>query len=389
MTKAAPTKKIVERMPILVATMAWEGGMGRFASELTQVLAEGESVTLVAPKMDLEPQVSERIVISQPKREQFFLIRIAVMIKMNFQISFNVWKKLHAHSTFLLIDLHPFIPFSFLPALIASFKGAKVSLNLHDFYAHRMRYPYGFHWLEKSLRRWIYRRFDQIFAMTDVQVSRLSSEAKVAPSRITRIDHGPFVVEGILPPSANENATIMLFGAVRANKRIKESLLAYKELKAERVKLNLRVCVTPHREEGSYWHKCAEILDGLPDVEVRVGFVPEEELPIILSGVDGMLCPYHGFDSQSGVAALAMSNGIPVIGTPSSYAGNTGGVSAAWPMINAEARTKDIVEAVRGFLKVPREQRLETAREIKQNKGAAELWRDAASKILGWHRTQS
>lgn len=367
---------------IIVASMAWDGGMGRFTRELAAVLNTHVPVTLIAPPMNEEPDVAQRRTFAHPDRTQPFFLRAIRLILMNIGLAWHVLQTARKGVPFLLVDLHPTIPLSYLPALAARAKGAVTILNLHDFLPHKFRYPKPFHGLERKMRMAIYRGFDRLVVLTEKQEQRLQEEAKVSQKHIARITHGAFRVADIAPPMGDMPDRFMLFGAARQNKGVQEALLALKQLRAERDNIAIRVYLTPHREEAEYWAECEQILQDLGDIELHVGFVPEENLSAAFSHVDAILCPYQGFDSQSGISVLAVSSGIPLICNKAASVPEITSENDKWPLIDEPADVDKVCTALNAFLAVPRAERLVEAKRLQDLSLKRDEWSDAAATII-------
>lgn len=309
-----------EQTDMLLFTLAVRSGMGRFASEMARTAARvwpGE-VILAAPAMENEPGLPRRVVFDGPLLQGSRMKRLWRLFTMNLIGAAKVWCHAKRGQVFLMIDLFPTVPFSILPVLAARARGAICVLNMHDFYPHARRYPRWMKSFELACYRFAYRRFDLIAAMKPAQVPRLSYEAGVSADRVVVIEHGAFPVEGIVPPQSDDPIRVLILGSLRENKRVLDSVEAVRLLRAEGRDIRLRIAGAPRREEPAYWAKCKSALTAFqrtePEaLELTARYISDDEMPRILSGVDAMLCPYEGFDSQSGISITAVSNGIPLI----------------------------------------------------------------------------
>lgn len=106
--------------------------------------------------------------------------------------------------------------------------------------------------------------------------------------------------------------SLLAFGAIRPYKGIDLALEAL-----ARVRGDLRVRLTV---AGVFWDGGAELRArvaalGLADrVELRDGFVPNEEAALLFAAADASLLPYRSA-SQSGVVQLSFAHGCPVVAT--------------------------------------------------------------------------
>jgi hypothetical protein len=100
----------------------------------------------------------------------------------------------------------------------------------------------------------------------------------------------------------------------------------------------------------------------------------------VLAGVDAMLCPYAGFDSQSGVAVTGVSNGVPVIATAAAQVAAVDLAAAPWPQVASGADAGAIAAAVRGFIAIPAPARLAFAAALQRRFLAAAGWETLAGR---------
>ncbi|MBN9142946.1 MULTISPECIES: glycosyltransferase family 4 protein [unclassified Novosphingobium] len=354
--------------PLLVATEVPGSGLGRFSVELANALEQaGLCVTFVTPPQQYGIAVSETVGLALPtgsRRSD----KIAALCRSSLRIGQEVLKRAGKRQPFLLIHLTPTLPVSLAPLIAAKLKGARAILNLHDFYPHTMRFPARLHWLERYIYRWAYRRFDLVVTNNAEQTRRLIEEAGVPEKRIVTLFHGPFAVEHLRAPDGPERSLrLLVFGSIRPNKQVLESIRAVRKLREQGLDVELRIAGAPRREDAAYAQAClAEIPDDQHGFDVQARFIADEDLPIILSQVDAMLCPYVGFDSQSGVAVTAVSNGIPLIRTPNVGVPNVDMGDAPWPDVAPVADAEAIAQAIKAFAAIPRAGRQAQAAVLKE-----------------------
>lgn len=110
----------------------------------------------------------------------------------------------------------------------------------------------------------------------------------------------------------NPGLSLLAFGAIRPYKGVDLALEAMARLPAA---LNARLTIA-----GVCWDGGRELRDriaalGLEDrVELRDGFVSNEEAAVLFSAADASLLPYRSA-TQSGVVQLSFAYGVPVIAT--------------------------------------------------------------------------
>lgn len=117
-----------------------------------------------------------------------------------------------------------------------------------------------------------------------------------------------------------EGRTILFFGKVRKYKGL-ESLLAAMPKVLSRVQCELLVIGEFYDSVQKYQQLIRELgIDNNVRIENR--YVPNEEVPAIFGRADVLVLPYISA-TQSGVARIALSNGLPII------ASETGGLAEA------------------------------------------------------------
>jgi glycosyltransferase involved in cell wall biosynthesis len=71
-----------------------------------------------------------------------------------------------------------------------------------------------------------------------------------------------------------------------------------------------------YASERSYWQRCKALIETSPSgISVVDRYLEDKEVQEVVAGTHFFLLPYTEFHSQSGVAALALSNGRPIVAT--------------------------------------------------------------------------
>lgn len=368
---------------IVIFTMANHSGMGRFAKELANASIQKFDTVFIAPPLENEIKCDKRIVFRGPRSSNNRAKKILNLAMMNFASAYSVIKNTPRNSDFLMIDLYPTVPLSLLPLLAARIKKSKTILNLHDFYPHAYRFPKYINWLEKYFYRYAYRSFDKIVCMNISQIERLHREAGVDLNKITAIEHGAFPVDHIVFPKDHDPVTFLIMGSLRENKNIKETLQAFARLVNEGCDFYLKIAGAPRREEISYWKNCIEMIDTMPtEIKNRISvldrYIGDDELPSMLSGVDAFICPYAGFDSQSGVSIMAVSNAIPLISTKCAQVAGIDNIVDVAESGDADS----IYTSMKEFIATPRDERLQHSIRAREKFNETSLWVEAVGKIF-------
>lgn len=360
---------------LVMFTMAFHSGMGRFASEMVKAAGNlARSVVFVAPPMDSEPGNVPRVFFERPRQSRSRFKKIYELSRMNLSSTWAVWRSSSRRSVIIMVDLYSTVPLSIFPAWAARVRGARTVLNLHDFYPHASRFPEKLVWLEHWLFRMAYRQFDIVATMKQDQRERLIREAGVASEKIVTIQHGAFPIDGVrAPENSQEVIRILILGSLRENKCVLESIEAIKHLQSTNKNVVLRIAGAPRREEAAYWARCKRALESMERVELYDRFIDDAEMGEILSDVDIMLCPYEGFDSQSGVSIVGVSNGIPLVATRSAFVAGAAAAQEVFHPVSSEG----ICAALAAAIKIPRSQRLTNANQEREFFERNSLWVEA------------
>ena len=174
-----------------------------------------------------------------------------------------------------------------------------------------------------GLTRAVMRRADRLVVHASHQIEELT-QLGVRPEAIVEAFHPRFSAPDLsaLPGAAaiaaertrqgNPDCSLLAFGAIRPYKGIDLALRALARLPPES---SVRLTVA-----GVFWDRGEQLrrlVDelGLSDrVELRDGFVTNEDAALLFSAADASLLPYRSA-TQSGVVQLSFAYGVPVIAT--------------------------------------------------------------------------
>lgn len=367
-------------MRVVLLSMAYRSGMGRVASALASASVELGQTALIAPVMDDEPVGVPRVWFPRPSSGGSKVTKVTELLKYNLRAAWAVWKSVDRQSIFVMVDLFSTVPLSILPVLAARVRGAKTVLNLHDFYPHSLRYPERLQWLERWFFRSAYRMFDLIATTTHAQSARLVKEARYPKGRIVEISLGAFPTAGIKHRTAGEPVRFLVLGAIRRNKHVLTSIQALANVRKD-CDVIIRVAGAPRPEERDYWNECDGLLRLIDKAEVSAFFVPDEDMPEILSGVSAILCSYENFDSASAVSLVAVTNRIPLIATICAVPEELRGVEGAWWPIETPVSEQAVERAVRAFLMLDKEAQGAMAEKAYRTFTQQDHWSDAIAAI--------
>jgi glycosyltransferase involved in cell wall biosynthesis len=144
----------------------------------------------------------------------------------------------------------------------------------------------------------------------------------ISPKQITIISHGPldFHVSSKLSGKEAraklninpEGKMILLFGAIRPYKGIDTAIAAFGRVLQEIPDVRL-VIAGKLWEDWSPYRNQIKNLNIEEHIDTYLNYIPAEMVSVFFTAADLVLLPYHHFDSQSGVGAIAVSFQKPLI----------------------------------------------------------------------------
>lgn len=191
--------------------------------------------------------------------------------------------------------------------LMPIFKIAKVKVigAVHDFEPHPgENFPGRTAWLNAEARM-----MDGLVCFSGHVRDGLVQRRVVQQEQIRLLPLPTFGYDGAVPRSAPRDRVVRLlfFGRILAYKGLAILFEAVRILQHQGQRISLDVV--------GYGEVPMESAKGIQDLNLRQGWIPEEEIPAIFDAADICICPYVEA-SQSGIVALAYSRGVPVVVTP-------------------------------------------------------------------------
>ncbi|WP_414474561.1 glycosyltransferase family 4 protein [Microvirga sp. M2] len=362
---------------VCILSNSWRGGSGWFTHELASSIAKaGLRVTLIAPPM-LPPSkeaVGKGIDRRQTPRVEsadagLFERRMATLKRLAANVR-ELWRA-RGKAQVYLFNFVGHAGFELPISLLVRLWGQRLVLVVHDPVPHMWVLPSWARFLERLAFRLDFSLATHIVCLSSASRNVMLKEYGLAPERVTVIPHGAYDLG--TPSPLPRNGKILVFGFIRPNKLVRESILAVQKYRRGGGKLQL--LVVGSSGPAAYTTECLELAKCDPTgTEVDVRFVPEEEISSIIAEVDAVLLPYRDFNSQSGVAVLAGLSARPVI------ASDAGGLADLFEMGLAGVRMRDdpsvdaIADALHLFQKRPLEHWEREARAA----------RGALLQQLGW-----
>lgn len=144
----------------------------------------------------------------------------------------------------------------------------------------------------------------------------------ISPKQITIIPHGPLdfhVPSNLSKQEARaklniqpEKKMILLFGAIRPYKGIDTAIAAFEKVLQEIPDARLVIAGKLWEDWSPYRNQIRNL--HLEDhIDTFLNYIPAEMVSVFFKAADLVLLPYHHFDSQSGVGAIAVSFRKPMI----------------------------------------------------------------------------
>ena len=232
-------------------------------------------------------------------------------------------------------------------------RGKPVIFTVHNVLPHERIF---FHIMASRL---VFKLADHFIVHSASNRARLIKYYCIPPERVTQIPHGPldFHVQGDVDRQAvrkemgfrPENRVILLFGAIRPYKGIHTALKAFKEVCRKNPEARLLIVGKLWEKWERYERLIGELGVG-EYVTTYLRYVSSANVCNYFMASDLVILPYHHFDSQSGVGAIAISFRKPMIVT------NVGGLPElvedhrfVVPPKDADALARAIIKCLKDY----------------------------------------
>jgi glycogen synthase len=238
-----------------------------------------------------------------------------------------------------------YFPAGLVLFLLAKLQARAIVYTAHDPVPHKWLLPPALRFIERRCLRCAYQLSDRIIVHNAAGKELLERVFLQKPSKISVIPHGTSALNPAeISPRNSGTLDLLLFGSIRQDKGIDLSIAAVRRVNASGLKVRLLIAGTvANARELTYWDDCRQAIGQAGDgITVQEGFIPDGDVAGLLAGCDAVLLPYRNFESESGVAAVAIAAGRPILAT------NTGGFAtllrSADLGIPIEAATAESVE---------------------------------------------
>lgn len=315
-------------MQICVTTRTWlSSGCGLFAQELVAgLLQSGMAVTFIAPRAENphyeKPQPGLKRL--RPPRERrddsHKAIRALYSLARVFGSAVSMLRARFSNRVFVVSIPEPLV-FGVPMLALLRLTGARIIFVAHDPVPHAWRLPERWRALELWMHEACYRLAAEVVVLSEPGRAKIRESFPKVRTPISVIEHGIFVSGA--PTALPGDGILLVFGALRRNKGVRESIEGAVAAHTAGVPVRLIIAGEAHNEDPDYWRACQALAQAHPDVvDLRIGYVPDDALARLIAECDAFLLPYSEFFSQSGVALLAASNARPVV------ASSVGGIGA-------------------------------------------------------------
>lgn len=362
-------------------TTAWRGGEGWYAFALAQALAEAgvELCFIAAPVQPADrearhPNIDRRLLMAGTGGKGSTVYRaIMNLYRVVHSTVVLLWARLTAR-TFLVT--HPaWLLVTFIQFCLLRLVGARIVYIVHDARPHAWSFPERFRRLEEWLLLQTYLMSAHLIVLTKSARADLIGHFGIAPDKVDVVPHGAFPSgdPGPMPGSGR----LLVFGMLRRNKRIKETIEAVLALGDTLPDVKLIIAGSPHADDKAYWDECAALVARRPDRFItEIGFVEEARVTELFGMSDAILLPYEEFSSQSGVAVLASLARRPIMSTGVGGIGELIEHGLACQQVGIPVTGESIAEGIRQFY----------ARPMEEWRSLADAGSAALGHYLSWSR---
>lgn len=259
--------------------------------------------------------------------------------------------------------------------------GAKVIFIVHDAVPHAWALPASLRFVERGAHALSYKLATHLVTLSTMARQSLIDDFGTPADKVTVIPHGPFTIGNVAPIPGN--GRLLIFGSLRRNKSVLEVIEGVILSRQRGSDVVLVLAGVPLKQEEGYWQQClAAIARDPAGFDVRSGFVPDEALPELFSGVDAVVLAYANFNSQSGVGVMAALAGRPVIGTRSGGLGELYDSGMSGQIVEGEVGAESVAKAIAAFRGVELEEWRERARLGASRAAAALRWDEIARQYI-------
>ncbi len=161
-------------------------------------------------------------------------------------------------------------------------------------------------------RRRLVRAADLVIVHAPGVADDLRARLGVAPRAVRVIPHGPLRVAEAPAPErpAGPTTDVLFFGAILPYKGVDDLLHAMRRVAPEH---QVRLTVAGRCDDDLLLGRLVKASVPVAHaVDLRIGFVPDDEVAALLGAADALVLPYRSV-TTSGAAILGLGHGVPVV----------------------------------------------------------------------------
>lgn len=165
-----------------------------------------------------------------------------------------------------------------------------------------------------DIYQWIYQRMKGLIFHTTFTKDDFESQFRQTGAKQAIIPHGEMSLLAEARPkfdSKTDPNTILFFGNIRPYKGLDILLLAFKQVLTKHPQARLSI-VGQALQPFEPYDEMMEILGVKDHVNLRLGYLPDDQIPDVIHSAGVAALPYRHID-QSGVLLLMMGCGKPVV----------------------------------------------------------------------------
>ena len=210
----------------------------------------------------------------------------------------------------------------YFPAGLAFFAGARwkgcpIVFTAHDPVPHKWLFPRSLRFLELSMLRLAYHLSDGIIVHNETGKHVVVRDFGQNPDKVEVIPHGPLQLAERVEAAPSSGLRLLMFGSIRENKGAHLAVQAVQSLNSGSVSVELTIAgALANAREAGYWKTCRQLIDQNPrGIRVIDRYIENAEIGSLIQEHHALVLPYSNNASESGVAALALTNRRPIIAT--------------------------------------------------------------------------
>jgi len=310
---------------VIIHTPEPRHGAASYVTELVKALAAAKARVVLFCPANFEYQNEVRkagveLVLARPRiiKRASLSARILRNLKFVAQSAFAQYR-LTRRGDIVHFQFPVHLPLGFVFLLLVRAQGGSVVLTAHDPQPHKWRLHPRLRWIECKMLECFYGQCHFIVVHNQAGRDVLVDKFRQCPERIAVIPHGPLSENAAKTPYPPfDSLRVLIFGSIRGNKGVAHAIRAVQRLQHNSrlpIRLTIAGCAGT-ANEVRYWRDCKQLIAQMPEcIDVIDHFIADDDVRPLLARHHAVVLPYSDFYSESGVAALALSNRRPILAT--------------------------------------------------------------------------